>query len=145
MSAPTPAVRATMYDRDHNQCALCGRHDQLSHQHRRAVGMGGSKTPPSITDSVTLCLDCNGRCESDLQTKALVYGVKVRRWVKDPAMVPVLFPFIWGWARLTPGGHAEPIHAVEAARMMRKIYGDEWDQWRAEISLPIFEGSGVDV
>lgn len=137
MSAPTPKVRSTMYERDHDQCALCGSRDNLSHQHRRAVGMGGSKIRPTITDSITLCLSCNGRAEGDLQTKALAYGIKVRKWVKDPSLVPVLYPFIWGWARLTEGGHAEPIHADEAARMMREIYGEEWDQWMSQVqSLP---------
>lgn len=142
MSAPTTKVRSQMYDRDHNQCGMCGRRDMLTHQHRRAVGMGGSKIKPSITDSVTLCLDCNERCERDLQVKALAYGVKVRKWVVGPSRVPILYPFIWGWARLTESGEALPIHAVEAAEMMRDVYGDEWDEWRAEIGLPVFERSG---
>lgn len=133
MSAPTPKVRRDMYERDHEQCAMCGRRDELSHQHRQAVGMGGSKIRPSIVESLTLCMDCNGRCERDLQTKALAYGVKVRKWVKDAGLVPVLYPFIWGWARLTPGGEAIPIHADEAAQMMRDVYGEEWDQWMAEV------------
>lgn len=139
MTGPTKTTRADMYERDHNQCAMCGRHDTLTHGHRRAVGMGGSKMKPSITDSITLCFDCNGRCERDLQLKALVYGTKVRRYVKDPALVPVLYPFIWGWARLTEDGRAEPLSAEEAAEMMRDVYGAQWDQWRAEIGLPVFE------
>lgn len=142
MTAPTPAVRADMYRRDHDQCAMCGRHDMLTHQHRQATGMGGSKERPSITASLTLCAECNDRCERDLQIKALVYGVKVRRWVKDPAMVPVLYPFIWGWARLTEDGKAEPITGEQAAEMMRDVYGEEWDEWRAQIGLPVFERSG---
>ena len=140
MSAPTKQTRADMYERDHDQCALCGRRDTLTHQHRRAVGMGGSKIRPTITDSITLCFDCNGRAERDLQTKALAYGVKVRKWVKDPAAVPVLYPFIWGWARLTEGGQAVPIHADEAAQMMREVYGEEWDQWMAEMQPSALPG-----
>lgn len=137
MTGPTPAVRAGMYDRDHNQCAMCGRRDSLSHGHRRGVGMGGSKIRPSIDDSITLCMSCNERVERDLQIKALAYGVKVRRWVKDPGAVPVLYPFIWGWARLTSGGQAVPIHAEEAAQMMRDVYGEEWDSWMQQIdALP---------
>lgn len=142
MTGPTPKTRKDMYTRDHEQCAMCGRRDTLTHGHRRAVGMGGSKIKPSITDSITLCLDCNVRCERDLQTRALVYGTKVRRHVKDPALVPVLFPFIWGWARLTEDGKAVPIHADEAAEMMRDVYGAQWDEWRAQIGLPVFERSG---
>jgi hypothetical protein len=133
MTGPTPKTRAGMYRRDHDQCALCGRRDALTHGHRRAVGMGGSKIRPSIVDSITLCSDCNDRAERDLQIKALAYGVKVRKWVKDPAAVPVLYPFIWGWARLTEGGVAVPISADQAAEMMRAVYGDEWDSWMKEI------------
>ena len=133
MTGPTPKTRAGMYARDHEQCALCGKHDRLTHGHRRAVGMGGSKIRPSIVDSITLCGDCNDRAERDLQTKALAYGVKVRKWVKDPAAVPVLYPFIWGWARLTEDGQAVPISHEEAERMMREVYGDEWDGWMQEI------------
>ncbi|MFA5606625.1 MAG: hypothetical protein WDA07_05500 [Leucobacter sp.] len=106
--------------------------------------MGGSKLRPSITDSLTLCIDCNGRCERDLQIKALAYGVKVRRWVKDPSAVPVLYPFIWGWARLTEDGRAEPITPEEAAVMMRDVYGTQWEEWRAEIGLPVAEWSEID-
>lgn len=133
MSGPTPKVRGDMYERDHEQCVMCGRREGLSHGHRRAVGMGGSKIRPSITDSVTLCLDCNGRAERDLQTKALAYGVKVKRWVKDPALVPVLYPFIWGWALLTEDGKSLPISAETAAEMMREVYGAQWDEWMNEI------------
>lgn len=133
MTGPTPKTRAGMYERDHEQCALCGKRGDLTHGHRRAVGMGGSKIRPSITDSVTLCASCNERAERDLQTKALAYGAKVKKWVKDPALVPVLFPFIWGWARLTEDGKTVPISVETAAEMMRAVYGDEWDRWMALI------------
>lgn len=132
MTGPTQKVRSGMYERDHEQCALCGRRDSLSHGHRRAVGMGGSKIRPSITDSITLCLSCNERAERDLQITALAFGIKVRRWVKDPALVPVLYPFIWGWARLTEDGRAVPISAETAAEMMREVYGEEWESWMRE-------------
>lgn len=140
MSGPTPATRAGMYRRDHDQCVMCTARYTLTHGHRRAAGMGGSKIRPSITDSVTLCAECNGRCERDLQTRALWYGTKVRKWVKDPAMVPMYYPFLFGWARLTEGGEAVPISAQEAARMMRAVYGEEWDRWMEEIGASVPEG-----
>lgn len=132
VTAPTRSVRADMYERDLNQCPVCGRRDSLTHGHRRAVGMGGSKKRPSITDSLTLCLSHNERVERDLQIAALFFGWKVRRWVKDPGQVPVFYPLTIGWARLTEGGAALPIHADEAAQMMRDVYGEEWESWRQE-------------
>ncbi|KKI16395.1 MULTISPECIES: hypothetical protein [unclassified Leucobacter] len=129
------ATWADTKDRDNDQCARCSTRYSLTHQHRRAVGMGGSPTPPSIVDSLTLCFDCNGRCERDLQTIALAYGWKVRRWVGDPGRVPVFYPHLHGWARLTKGGEALRIHATEAAQMMREVYGPEWDQWCAEAGV----------
>ena len=133
MSAPTPETRSTVYERDHNRCVLCGAHNPLTFQHRQASGMGGRKARPTFVEGLCLCSDCNDRCERDLQTKALAYGVKVRRWVDDPADVPVLYPFIWGWARLTEDGMAIPISAKTAVEMMRAVYGEEWDAWMEEI------------
>lgn len=129
----TAAVWAATKDRDVDQCVATGRTDALTQQHRRAVGMGGSKIRPMITDLLTLTAEINDRCERDLQTMALAYGWKVRRWVKDPAAVPVFYPCRFGWARLTIGGEALPIHADEAAQMMRDVYGDDWDRWMDEI------------
>lgn len=126
---------ADVKERDLEQCAACGARDGLSHQHRRAVGMGGSKAAPTFEDSLTLCIDCNGRCERDLQTRALAQGWKVRRWVQDPSLVPVLFPLTYGWARLTKAGLALPISAAEAAAMMRDVYGTQWDAWCAEVGV----------
>ncbi|PRI11908.1 hypothetical protein [Leucobacter massiliensis] len=134
MRATTSTWRDTK-ERDGDRCAACGARVGLTHQHRRAVGMGGSKTPPSIEDSLALCGDCNGRCESDLQKYALVFGWKVRRWVKDPSRVPAFYPHLWGWARLTPAGAALPIHAAEAAAMMRDVYGEEWNAWCKEVGV----------
>lgn len=133
MSAPTPAVRRDMYDRDHNQCVACGDRDCLTHQHRRAVGMGGSKVRPTITDSLTLCAVDNYLVEHSNQTTGLALGWKVRKWVKDPALVPVFYPKQFGWRRLTEAGEAIPIHANEAADMMRDVYGEEWDQWMEQV------------
>lgn len=133
MTQPTAKVRVMMLQRDGYRCAATGRTDSLTHQHRRASGMGGSKVRPSITDSLTLSAEINDRCERDLQTMALAYGWKVRRWVKDPALVPVFYRWTIGWARLTDEGFVEVISSAEAAEMMRRVYGKQWDQWMEEI------------
>ena len=128
-----PATWRDTKERDGDRCARCGTAFNLTHQHRQAVGMGGSKIAPMITESLTLCGDCNVRCERDLQTMALVYGWKVRRFVSDAGLVPVFFPHRQGWARLTKGGEALPIHATEAAEMMRAVYGEDWDRWAEQV------------
>lgn len=130
---PTASRWADIKERDLEQCAMCGTEYSLTHQHRRAVGMGGSKIPPTVEDSLTLCYDDNRDAEGHLQINALVFGWKVRKWVKDPSLVPVCYPHSIGWARLTTGGHVEPIHAMEAEQMMREVYGEEWDRWCDEI------------
>lgn len=130
---PTAAMWADIKERDLEQCAMCGTDQDLTHQHRRAVGMGGSKIRPTFEDSLVLCYGDNRDAEGHLQLNALVFGWKVRKWVTDPSRVPVCYPHSIGWARLTVGGHAEPIHADEAAEMMRDVYGEEWDKWCDEI------------
>ncbi|GAB2567291.1 hypothetical protein [Leucobacter ruminantium] len=134
MTRPTAKVRSQMYARDKHRCAATGRSDALTHQHRRAVGMGGSKIRPSITDSLTLSAEINERCERDLQVMALAYGWKVRKWVKDPSSVPVYYRWQRGWAVLLETGDAMRITPEEAAEMMRDIYGDDWDRWMSEIN-----------
>lgn len=126
MSAPTAGVRQATYWRDDNRCVRCGRHDQLTYQHRRAVGSGGSKLPPSIDDGLTACASCNARFESDLQTEALGRGWKVRRWCKTPYVVPVFYAYAdeW-WLLLAAGGRVGPIDNEMAQALMRLVYGQE--------------------
>jgi len=50
--------------------------------------------------------------------------------VADPGQVPVFYAAA-GWHRLTDEGMRIPISGVFASTMMRAVYGDEWDQWRA--------------
>lgn len=139
---PTAQVWRDTKARDREQCARCGTRYGLSHQHRRAVGMGGSKIPPLIEDSLVLCLGCNVRCEADLQMLALVFGWKVRRWVGDPALAPVFYPHFGGWKRLTESGEAINISATEAEEMMRALYGPQWDEWRSAVGAQT-TGKGI--
>ncbi|WP_292727147.1 hypothetical protein [Microbacterium sp. UBA837] len=130
MSKPTTAVRDSTYERDMHRCVSCGVMVALSFQHRRAVGNGGSKIRPTCEDGLTLCVLCNNRAEHVLQARALYFGWKVRRWVKDPSRVPVYYPHEFGWFRLV-GTRREKITAGAAHEMMRDVYGDEHETWRA--------------
>lgn len=130
MSAPTLPVRNAVYDRDGRACVACRRADGLSFQHRRAVGMGGSKIQPGATDGLTLCVPCNEACEHTMQRLALVYGWKVRRWA-DPGKVPVYSPHEWAWF-LLDGMERIEITSEAAIDAMCGVYGDEYLQWWME-------------
>lgn len=138
MADPTPAVRQAVYQRDMFRCVLCGATGSLTFQHRQAVGMGGSKVRPSISDGVTLCASCNRDVEGHLQTEAVVYGVKVRRWVTDPGLVPVFNMPLRLWTRQpSDGSYEPPLHPCEAFAAMRAIYGHEWDRWADSLRTPL--------
>lgn len=125
MAKPTPIVRAGVYTRDGKRCVSCSaREVPLEFQHRRAVGMGGSKAQPNYDDGLTACSRCNSRYEGDLQRAALKYGWKVPRWVMHPGMVPVWYVNERTWYRLTRLGTRVPIDGPEAARMMYEVYGE---------------------
>lgn len=128
MSAPTPTVRAAVYRRDGNRCVACHTLDALSFQHRRAVGMGGSKNRPGAVDGLTLCAPHNAACEAEMQHLALCNGWKVRRWA-DPSKVPVYYPNEHAWYRLE-GQARVAITAVVALDLMHAVYGDEYFKWR---------------
>ena len=142
MSAPTPAVRKTMLTRDLGQCARCRTRERLEAQHRQAVGMGGSKTRPIITELITLCWHHNSEAEASQQTEALALGHKVKRWrTIDPARIPVHYEG-FGWPLLSIDGDRHPIAPAIAASLMRASYGDDWDRWCREVDLLI---PGVDL
>lgn len=131
MSAPTTEVRTAVYFRDGYRCAACATTEGMTFQHRRAVGMGGSKLVPSPVDGLTLCASCNARCESDLQDLALASGWKVRRWVQSPEKVPVYYPGELAWFRFE-GVRRVRISSAVAMEMGCSVYGDEWMQWQAK-------------
>ena len=128
MSAPTPETRMAVYTRDGRRCVACHAADGLTFQHRRAVGMGGSKLRPDAADGLTLCGTCNEACEGRMQTLALAHGWKVRRWA-DPTLVPAYYPHEFQWFRFD-GVDRHPITAIVALDMMHAVYGDEYMKWR---------------
>lgn len=130
MSAPTQRTREAVYRRDSYRCVSCNSSDALTFQHRRAVGMGGSRIPPSVVDGLVLCATCNAACEAELQTTALAYGWKARRWT-DPTMVPVFYPHEHAWFRLE-GVQRIRVTAMVALDMMHAVYGDEYLKWYGE-------------
>ena len=130
VSAPTPVIRAAVYRRDFDRCVACNTPNGLTFQHRRAVGMGGSKVRPGAADGLALCAVCNAACEADMQSLALTNGWKVRRWA-DPVHVPCYYPHEFTWCRLE-GVTRTPITAVVALDMMHAVYGDEYFRFRRE-------------
>lgn len=136
MAAPSPRVRGQVLLRDGSQCVSCAtRTSPLEMQHRQRVGMGGDKRRPMPHELATACSTCNRRFESDLQTKALAYGWKVRAWVKEPGLVPMFNRARGRWGLLTSAGGFVPITPDAAHKRMREVYGPEWDRWAEEIGL----------
>ena len=131
MSAPTKQTRQDVYLRDGYRCVMCGTTAPLTFQHRRAVGIRGSKgiLPPPV-DGLTLCAVCNQECEASMQDSALAHGWKVRSWVKSPERVPVFYPGELAWFRLE-GTRRVRISSAVAMEMGCAVYGDEWMKWRA--------------
>lgn len=124
---PTPHVRMGVYERDEHRCVSCGRWGALTFQHRQAVGMGGSTQRPHFDQGLAACGNCNGRYETDLQRAALRFGWKVPRWVQVAGMVPVFYPRERRWFRLARStGRREHVSHVEAMRMMREVYGEQY-------------------
>lgn len=127
MSAPLPVVRAVMLERDQHRCAACAARSLLEAQHRQAVGAGGSKIRPTLTQLVTLCTFCNEAVEHTLQAVALKNGWKVRGWVTDCSLVPVWYVFERTWYRLTVEGARVRLTVEQAMQMMVEVYGPEYD------------------
>lgn len=130
MAEPTPATRTRTYERDGHRCVSCGSIYHLQYQHRAAEGMGGYPPRPTLPEGLTSCATCNPDYEGRLQALALRSGWKVRRWVRDRALVdqvPVLYAWEGRWCRLTAEGDRVPVSRVVAMRMMRRVYGPAWD------------------
>lgn len=131
MADPTLKVRKGVMERDGLACASCAAVDGLTFQHRRAVGMGGSKLRPGYADGLAACGTCNARYEGDLQSLALLNGWKVRRWVEDPARVPYYHAATNHWYVLSPD---EPLRRAitrsAARRMMNAVYAERMPDGR---------------
>ena len=126
VAEPTDKVRRGTRDRDGERCPSCGTAYGLTYQHRQAVGMGGSKKRPGYADGIAACGTCNTAFEGELQARALALGWKVRRWVKDAALVPYWHEVTQQWYRIThEGPWRTPISIREAARMMLDVYGPD--------------------
>jgi hypothetical protein len=130
VARPSREVRAAVYERDRARCIYCG-DPRITFQHRRAVGAGGSKIPTLEVDGLAACQKHNDRFESDLQTIALRNGWKVRRWVADPARVPVWYACESTWCVLDPTLRTgrRSISSSTARRMMDNVYGEEYETW----------------
>ncbi len=132
MSAPTAKVRASMLERDKYRCVACGERTNLEAQHRAAVGMGGSKVRPTLDQLLTACAPCNTQFESDLQTRALLCGWKVRRWVNAAYRVPVYYAVERVWYLVNAAGGRTVISPAKARGLMVEVYGaDVYAEWEA--------------
>ncbi|UUE19347.1 hypothetical protein [Microbacterium sp. J1-1] len=131
MSAPTDTTRRGVYLRDGYRCAACPTVIGLTFQHRRAVGMGGTKNIPAPVDGLTLCSTCNEECERAMQARALANGWKVRKWVSKPERVPIFFANELAWYRFEGMTRVRISHAV-AMEMGCSVYGEEWMRWQKE-------------
>ena len=127
MADPTPVVRAVTYERDSEKCVSCGATTGLQYQHRQAVGMGGSKRRPRLDEGLTSCAACNPAYESTLQESALRFGWKVKKWVKDCALVPVYYPLERAWFRLSREGGRVRVSPDVALQLMVEVYGAAYD------------------
>ena len=128
MASPSLVVRRLVLARDAHRCAACGDRSGLEFQHRQAVGMGGSKKRPEPWEGLTLCSTCNALAEGAMQRDALANGWKVRRWVSHAGLVPVFYAWARVW-RVLDGEAAVPVTTVEAARLLRQVYGDEVEEF----------------
>ncbi|MEF2979065.1 HNH endonuclease [Subtercola sp. YIM 133946] len=122
MTAPTPATRAALLERDGHRCIVCGAITRLEAQHRQAVGMGGSKRRPTLVELVAACTVHNNAFEAEMQEYAIEHGYKVRKWVKDCALVPVFYPRDLAWFRLEDNRRIQ-ITVREAQQMFDEVYG----------------------
>lgn len=132
MSAPTPVTRAVTYERDGHRCVSCGAMVYLEYQHRAVEGHGGRKAHPRLDEGVTTCAKCNPLYEGSLQTRALLFGWKIRTWVRDQGIayrVPVFYAFERSWFLLDAEGNRFPISRSRARALMHEVYGDEYMKW----------------
>jgi gp62 family protein len=98
-TGPSQETRRVVYERDQYRCARCGRHagnGPMSIQHRRARGMGGSKSPNTNSPSnlILLCGDgvrgCHGHIEQN-RSEARKAGYNIPQFVDNPEAIPVQY------------------------------------------------------
>lgn len=83
-------VVAKLRERDQDSCWHCGTDDQLTVQHRKNRGMGGSRLLDTPQNLILLCWYANWEMEAS-RVKAEIairQGWKVSNWA-DPAEIPV--------------------------------------------------------
>lgn len=93
--------------------------------------------PPALDVLITACAIDNARFESDIQTKALRYGWKVRKWVGEQGIayrVPVYYAAERVWYLLDAVGGRTAISHARARGLMVEVYGDEYDEWEASVA-----------
>lgn len=109
----TPAARAAILAVTGGRCAGCDRPGPLTCQHRRARGMGGSRTAGDPRNGLPLCgsgtTGCHGWAEEHPRDAALL-GWRLT-W-GDTLDAP-FWTAQWGWRRYLDGpgllhGHVEP-------------------------------------
>ena len=132
MTEPTQKVRLATYDRDEHRCVSCGADHPLQYQHRASEGMGGHLARPEMFEGLTSCASCNPAYEGHLQSAALAFGWKVRRWVRDQGLadrVPVFYVWERRWCVLTWDGNRVPVSVALADALMVDVYGAA-EYWR---------------
>lgn len=130
MSAPTPVVRAVVYERDDHRCVCCGAMSPLEFQHRNNALR---RERPTYQEGLAACPTCNQFFTHRLQQQAWRYGWAVRRWVSKEATaeLPVFYQWAGVWCLLTGEGERVRIGRADAERRMLAVYGDEWLGWTA--------------
>ncbi|QGZ16924.1 HNH endonuclease [Arthrobacter phage LittleTokyo] len=117
MPGPSPATRQQVIARDLNRCQWCGAHVRTqegwySLQHRRARGMGGSRSPATnqAPNLLLVCgtgtTECHGWIESQ-PAQALARGFRVSA-AADPAKIPYTDWSGREWLLLNDGTKANP-------------------------------------
>lgn len=94
----TQKLRKKIYDRDGWQCVACGIPVDLTIQHRKNRGMGGSKSLDIPENLVTMCGAHNQALEMNAEVAEIgrKNGWKLRQW-DDPAVIPVRYPDGISW------------------------------------------------
>lgn len=105
MSTPTLTVRRAVYTRDEYRCASCRNVDGLTFQHRRATGMGGTKSLPRYEKSGKWYREEGHSRRPVKLAAAALYAVDER-----PAVI---------WHEGTPGGRIfdAKVRTLRAARI----------------------------